>query len=203
MSFSKLKNPICSKSELNFFGRPPVQVSIESSSTQVYRPVSSIAGASAFDFVIPPSDGTYSDVASTKVYVKCRVLNATGDKLTDTSKCSIVNLPLQSMFKRVDWVLNGTSISSNTPGYPYRAMFETLLSYDRDTLESQMEGSLFYRDQNPIGPVEMDDHDPLNASAGTSNKGLQQRYEYLKKSRTFDMIGRLVFWYFSTPPDML
>ena len=61
--------------------------------------------------------------------------------------------------------LNGTLVTPSTNTYPYRAMFETLLSYGEDTVNF--------------------------ADAAAVNEGLAKRRTLARQSREFDMMGRL------------
>jgi len=98
-----------------------------------------------------------------------------------------VNLFLHSLFSQVDIMLNGTLVTSLTNTYPYRSMFETLLTYCKGALESQLTTSLFYNGTvHNMDSVEIrDDH------AATQNAGFMKRRAIAERSRTIYMIGRL------------
>ena len=79
------------------------------------------------------------------------------------------NLFLHSLFSQVDISLNGTLVTPSTNTYPYRAMFETLLSYGEYSMKSQLTSALFYKDM--AGRM-----DTVNfADADAVNEGLAKR----------------------------
>lgn len=73
------------------------------------------------------------------------------------------------------------SASSNT--YPYRAYIETLLNYG-EAKKTALTTECFYKDT--AGKLSVVDPFPENG-----NKGLSQRYELVKNSKTLDLIGNL------------
>lgn len=66
-----------------------------------------------------------------------------------------VNLLAGSLFSQVDVALQGKSVTSTTNHYPYKCMFETLLSYGSETKTSQLTSQLFIKDT----PGALDDND--------------------------------------------
>jgi len=98
-----------------------------------------------------------------------------------------VNLFLHSLFSQVDVSLNGTLVTTASDMYAYRAYIETLLSYGKDAKQSQLTCSLFYKDTagkfDNLGLEAGDNVDP--------NPGYVQRNQFIRQSRTVDMIGRI------------
>ncbi|PIK33587.1 hypothetical protein BSL78_29602 [Apostichopus japonicus] len=74
--------------------------------------------------------------------------------------------------------LNDRLVTPSTNTYAYRAMMETLLSYGPEAKESQLTGSLFYKDT----AGKMDSCNP-NGDQQVVNEGLKARYEFVKKQK--------------------
>ncbi|XP_071492416.1 uncharacterized protein F54H12.2-like [Diadema antillarum] len=175
----------CSKSEIDLFSIPPTQTTIEQGKWVEFFPVTSIADATPIQFHLQSSPEEYTDLSQTLLHLKAKVVNADGTALTDESSVAPVNLFLHSLFSEVDVMFNDTLITPSTNTYPYRAMFENLLTYGRDAKLSQLTSSLFYKDT--AGYMEI--NDPLASS--NTNEGLNKRHEFTKLSKTVDMVGRL------------
>lgn len=175
----------CSKSEIDLFSIPPTQTTIEQGKWVEFFPVTSIADATPIQFHLQSSPEEYTDLSQTLLHLKAKIVNADGTALTDESSVAPVNLFLHSLFSEVDVMFNDTLITPSTNTYPYRAMFENLLTYGRDAKLSQLTSSLFYKDT--AGYMEI--NDPLASS--NTNEGLNKRHEFTKLSKTVDMVGRL------------
>ncbi|XP_058246887.1 uncharacterized protein F54H12.2-like [Hemibagrus wyckioides] len=79
-------------------------------------------------------------------------------------------------------MLGDRLISQSSSTYAYRAAFECLLNYGKETLESQFCTGLFYKDT----AGHMDATDPEGR-----NEGLKQRVRFTVESNTFDLIGHI------------
>jgi hypothetical protein len=149
-----------------------------------YHPLTSVADGSPIEFDISGTGEDYIDFANTMLYVKVKITAQNGNDLAVDAAVGPTNLFLHSLFSQVDISLNGTLITSSTNTYPYRSMFETLLSYGEDAKTSQLTSSLFYKDQ--AGRM-----DSVDFAAGAVNAGLAKRREFSARSHVFDMMGRL------------
>ena len=87
------------------------------------------------------------------------------------------------MFSQVDVALNGKLISDSTPTYPYRAMIETLLNYDREAKDTHLQSQFYFKDD--AGHMDFND---LSATI-ISNTGLKKRFDKTKISKVFEMMG--------------
>ena len=122
----------CTKSELDLFSVPPTQSSMEQGSWVEYHPLTAVRDGSPIEFEISGSGEDYIDFANTMLYVKAKITANDGANLGADAAVGPGNLFLHSMFLQVDISLNGTLVTPSTNTYPYRAMFETLLSYGED-----------------------------------------------------------------------
>jgi len=187
MAFVNETSCECTKSELDLFGVQPTQTSVQEASIVEYQPISSVQNDAPLDFDVPGTGEDYIDTANVLLYVRAKITRNDGTALAGASTAAPVNLMLHSMFSQVDISLNGTLISSSTNTYPYRAMYETLLSYGEDAKKSQLTCELFYKDD----AGRMDSTVIAEAEGVQPNGGLQSRRTHVVGSREFDMIGRI------------
>jgi hypothetical protein len=183
MSLVDSSSCICVKSELDLFGVPPTQTSIENSSMTEYRPIAALTDGGPIEFTVPGTSSDYIDPAHVYLYVECRLTRDNGENINDDDSVAPVNLLLHSLFQQLDVALNGTLVSSSTNTYAYRAYLETLMNYGKGAKETQLTSSLWYKDV-----TKMDD--TITTDAGV-NFGLVKRAMMTSNGKTVDMIGRL------------
>ncbi|XP_033642416.1 uncharacterized protein F54H12.2-like [Asterias rubens] len=174
----------CTKSELDLFTLPPTQTSIEKGQYVEYHPISNLADGGPIQFYVPGSSEEYIDPSQTQLYVKVKVTKGDGTDLKDTDVVGPCNLLLQTLFSQVDVTLNERLISASTPTYPYRAMIETLLTYDKGAKASQLTASGWSKDT--AGKM---DNVNCTASEAETNAGLKTRRKRILNSRILDLIG--------------
>ena len=124
----------CTKSELDLFSVPPTQTSMEQGSWVEYHPLTTVRDGGPIEFEISGSGSgeDYIDFANTVLYVKAKITANDCTNLAADAAVGSANLFLHSLFSQVNISLNGTLVTPSTNTYPYRAMFETLLSYGED-----------------------------------------------------------------------
>ena len=195
------------KSELELFSVPPTQTSIEETRFVEYFPQTSL-GHGPVEFHIPPNDKEYLDLQNSFLYMKLRILDEEGEMLKPIVSPSDKSIPTESIvfpvnyihaacFKTVEVLIGNKSCSSNDTLYPYRAYFETLLSYGKNTKEEQLAVSMFYKDKHP-----MDEHTDAVTKAGdggSTNSGARARFTCTKFSTPVETIGRIHSELFSQP----
>ena len=176
----------CSKSEMELFSVPPTQMVIEDSEYVEYRPFGGLNATGPIEFVIPGTGTKYIDINNTQLYLKVKITKADGlncDANENDEKVATVNLLLHSMFSQVDVALNGKLISDSTATYPYRAMIETLLNYNKEAKDTHLQSQMYFKDT----VSHMDFHD-LKA-VQIPNTGLKARFDKTKGSKVFEMMG--------------
>ena len=186
MTFLHAHSCKCLKSELLLFDVPLTQTMIEDSHWVQYKPISSLAGESPIEFVVPSSGLEYLDLAHTilslKVGIKSTVAEA--DMSADAKKLvgnvGFVNNTMHSLFSQIDCSLNQTPVSPPNNSYPYRAYIETLLNYGPAAKNSHLSSVLWFSDT----ANKMDDTD-------LENEGLVARREIMTKKKTIDLIGHI------------
>ena len=92
---------------------------------------------------------------------------------------------MHSQFSQVEMSLGDTLVTPSTNLYPYRAIFETLLNYGRDSKESMLTSELFYKDTaGQMNAIETD-------STKDNNIGWNKRRAFSDEGNVFEMFGRL------------
>ena len=175
----------CTKSELDLFALPPTQVSIDKGQWTEFRPVSSLTEFGPIEFNVAGSGEEYTDLSQTYLHLKVKIVKPDGTDLAQDEHVGPVNNFLHSLMSQVEVYLNGRLISTVNNAYPYTALLQTLLSYGTDARKTHLTTSLFYKDT----ANHMDNLEPVGQNA--SNQGLGKRYQYIKESKTVDLLGRL------------
>ena len=114
----------CVKSELDLFGVPLTQTSVEEGRWVEYGPITA---------VIP---------------VKAKIVNADGELLDATADVGPVNFWLHALFSQIDMTLRDTLVTPSNNTYPYKAYIETLHSFGTESKQSQLRASMWYKDTN-------------------------------------------------------
>ncbi|KFM63148.1 hypothetical protein X975_23585, partial [Stegodyphus mimosarum] len=139
---------------------------------------------SPIEFHVSGTGEDYLDLSQTQLFLKVKVVMSDGSLLKDGEKVGPVNLFMHSLFSQVDVTLNERLISSSNNTYPYRAILEKLLNHSYDEKTSQLSAELFFKDT----AGKMNVFDPSDPNP---NEGFTKRADFIKKSETVDMIGRL------------
>ena len=116
---------------------------------------------------------------NSKQYIKCKdmrvamgfkITRSDGTELTFKDEVSFENLPISSIFDSVQVDLYNTQINELAQQeYAYKAYLETLLSFSKETLNSNLECAMFY----PEKPGFFDDTTNLWKVHGLSNDGTE------------------------------
>ena len=125
------------------------------------------------------------DLAHTCVYISLKIIAEDATLVGST-----INYIGATIFDKIDILLNDTQISSSNGNSAYRAMLETLLTYDKQALESQLQAGGFYKDTGGIMDI-------FTADGG--NEGFKERYELTKGGNTVDYIARIHADIFNQP----
>lgn len=181
MAFVHPHSTPCTKSEVDLFTIPATQITLDKGRWIDHQPISSISSSTPIEYQVVGTDN-YLDLAKTMLFLRLKITKADGSALGNGEKVGPVNLFMQSLFKQVDLYLNGILITQSTGTYGYKSMMETLLNYGPAAQQSQLTGSLFYKDT----AGSMDITDPAGANAG-----LKSRTAFVAESRVVDMFGVL------------
>jgi len=170
--------------ELDLFLRPKVQNEITKTFDREFSPISSIQHGSPIEFIIPGSQNLYLDLAKSYLYIRCKITTPTNDNPANDIQVGIINLPLHSLFSKVDIELGGKLISDSNGLYCYRAYIETLLNSGMDSALSQLQSELFEKDTaNHFHDFAIGDDVP--------NKGLHKRAGHFRGGADVELMGRI------------
>jgi hypothetical protein len=168
------------KSELDLFGLPVTQTSIERSEWVYYEPVAALNDSAPIEFVVSGHGEDYIDLAQTLIIVNAKITNEDGTNLAEDAVVGPVNNWLHSLFSQVDVFPNGKLISSPSQTYAYRAYIETQLNYDTPAKCSQLTTRLYYKDL--AGKMD-------GFTANTT--GMSKRMALTKSSATVELMGNI------------
>src|SRR5699024_1613706 len=121
MSFLHAHSCECTKSELDLWGLPTTQTSIEGGQWIHYKTLTNISDEAPLEFVVNGSGDEYVDLSHTLLHLKVKIVKEDGTACTADDKIAPVNNTLHSMFSQLDLYLNQKLISppNNTYGFKY------------------------------------------------------------------------------------
>lgn len=169
--------------ELNIFYTPPTQSAYEKIQWVDYRPIAPLKEDAAVEFTIPASGAQYLNLKQTLLNLKFKVVKENGTEVDLDDKVAPANLILHTLFSQVEVFLQQKLINPSNKNYSYKAMLETLLTYDTNAKSTQLQASGYYKDTAMF----MDDPQPLTGG----NTGLKERYNLVSMGKTCDLIGPL------------
>ena len=169
------------------------------------------------EFEIKGQGNEYVDLSQTYVQLLCKFTQDNGTNLANDDPSTPVNNILHSLFSEIDLSLNGKVITTGTDTYPYKAYLEKLLSYEPDTLNTQMKAcSLWMKDtpgnMNDVGLEDAvftaENFDVVDANSkkvakitkplddpvvpvGSRNEGLRKRHEIIQDGHQILLLDRL------------
>jgi hypothetical protein len=173
------------KSELDLFKPPAVQVSQVDYQTIYLKPINSVSSSSRRLEFFHPGKNTdfYRNLKNTFLYLKFKVCKPDGTPLDTSKDVSLINYFGQTFIKSIEVHLNGTQITRNSSNYAYRAYIEALLTCNTADLGSSLAAAGFYLDTG--AGTEITGFDK------TKNLGLAKRLELIKESKECEFIARL------------
>ena len=128
----------CESSSLSYSDVPMTQTAIEHSYTQYLHPKSILTGENPLVFEIQ-GNTDFIDLAHTQLKLALLLHNGDASALAVEQKSAPVNLILHSLFSQVQLGLRDQQVTHSNNLYPYRAYFETLLSYSKGVKENWLQ----------------------------------------------------------------
>lgn len=174
----------CARSEFEYFSPQLIQTSIERSFKREYSPISALKHGSPIEFIVPGTDNLALDLNRSFIYIKARILTPASADLAGNVDVGPANLTFHTLFSSVDVELGGRCVSDTNGLYAYRAMIETLLTYNNDVKESQLQSALWHKD------TAAQINNPASQPGNNRNEGLQTRARYFDLSHEVEMLGR-------------
>lgn len=170
----------CSVGGADLFTTPPTQTAVLKRTTIDIHPTGNTSDEGPIEFFVSAPDDDYTALLLHDLELKCKIKRVDGANLDGTDKVGLVNFPLHSMTSQIDAYLGGKLVTNSNNTYPYLSAIEKLLTYSKDTFESQFTAELCYMDT----PGKMEDLE-------LENLGLVARRNHSKLSRTFTLRGSL------------
>ena len=189
---STLKYISCPVSQFDLLEQIGVQTQVESFKDIEYLPTSTIQDAVPITFEIG-KDERFTDLSELviKTVVEIQGENGaalTGKQFTDAEaaatleKVGVINNLGHSLWEQIVLSINDTKVTESSNNYAYKAMLETLLSYDDADQYSVLHLSCFKKD-----------HGNITAEFPTvtyANKGLVERSKYFEGGKQVTLITR-------------
>ena len=179
-------SPITTIPDFDIFAVPATQLSIERTIVTEHRPLSILNSVSNIEFMIDSPIDEYVLLREMMLQMRIRVdiKKATGTGTIgagDWAKIGGVNNLLHSLFKAVDFEINGKSITLNPQTYAYKAYFETNLGYPSDAQNTHLSASGYF----------IDDSHKETRSAKQTNFMKPSTIVNTGTGKTIDLLGKL------------
>ena len=133
----------------NYNEKIPVEASQRDGQDLWIRPEGGVVNqAGPFTFTIPPLEDRYIQLNRARLYARCKVTKLDGSPLESWKDiCAPVNLLGAAMWERVDVQLNGQPFAGGTTiNAGYKALLETMLSYDQDGANTHLHTQFYHPD---------------------------------------------------------
>src|SRR5262245_49589188 len=112
------------REEFAFFETPPLITSVSDSMIVSYPPVSALdADASTLKFIVPGNEDTYIDMNQMLLYVKGKIVTATGTDMAANAKIAPVNNFLYAIFSSTEMAINGKLVTPPNAHHSYIPYF--------------------------------------------------------------------------------
>ena len=170
--------------KFNFDDSVQLESAQESNFTGFVRPIGGMEAGSPYTFKLESMADSFLQMNSLYFYVKCKVVDESGDDLTDTSKVGLVNAFGLSFFNNIQVHLNEFQIGAGTDiDIAYKNYIETMLSYETEARTTHLRTSIFELDSMD----HLEKFDPTTAD----NKPFKIRAKKIAKSKEFDFTAPL------------
>ena len=185
---STLKYISCPVSQLDLLEPIGVQTQVESFKDIEYLPTSAIRDGVPITFEIG-KDERFTDLSELVIKTVVEIQGENGTALTGKQftnaesagtleKVAVINNLGHSLWEQIVLTINDTKVTESSNNYAYKAMLETLLSYDDADQKSVLRLSCFKKD-----------HGNITAEFPTvthANKGLVERSKYFEGGKKSD-----------------
>ncbi|XP_022294910.2 uncharacterized protein F54H12.2-like [Crassostrea virginica] len=206
---------VCGMDNLELFQVPPTNMTLEDNKWIEYYPVSSTltSDTAPIEFEIKGQGDEYVDLSQTYVQMLVKFNQDSGAPLDGDDASTPVNNILHSLFSEIDLSLNGKVITPGTDTYPYKAYLEKLLSYEHNTLNTQMKACTLWQKDTPgyMEDVELKpavwtaaefnvvsdkvsitkNLDDPEYPQGSKNEGMRKRHEWIVGGNKIVLLDRL------------
>lgn len=173
----------CAKSEYLYFQEEEVSNWVKRSFVREYTPISSIVHGNPIEFNVPGADLMHLELGTSYIYIRGKITMANDTNFAANAAVGPVNLALHSLFSNIDVELCGKIVSEPNSLYMFRAYLETLLTFPKECMDTQLQNAIWYKDT----ASHMQEFALDNTGA---NAGFKKRAALFAESRDVEMIGR-------------
>ena len=196
-----LKYISCPVSQLDLLEPIGVQAQVDSFKDIKYLPTSAIQDGAPITFEIG-KDESYTDASEFVIKTVVEIQGENGTALTgkqftdaDTAgtleKVGVINNLSHSLWEQIVLLINDTKVTESSNNYAYKAMLETLLSYDDVDEKSVLRLSCFKKDHGNV-TAEF-------PTATHSNSGLVARSRYFEGGKKVTLTTRPRIYFCQQP----
>ncbi len=173
----------CAKSEYTYFGEEEINNWVKRSFVREYTPISSIVHGSPIEFNVPGADLMHLELGTSYIYLRAKITMANDANIAAALPVGPVNLTLHSLISNIDVELCGKVVSDPNGLYMYRAYLETLLTFPKDCMDTQLQNAIWYKDT--AGHMQ-----DFNVNNAATNIGFKNRAALFAESHEVEMVGR-------------
>ena len=138
----------CIISQLSFFSKPPLLSAISEQFFETLFPVAPLSDSNdIIEFNLEAQD-CFISLAESLISLKVKIVQDDGTPLPAGEVVSLIDYPLNSLWKNVDFRLNNQSLTSCYSTYAYLAYLETYLEASRDYRTSKGQASGIYTEDD-------------------------------------------------------
>ena len=168
--------------EFDYFESKSIQAAVVNEFDRCFYPPSLQHGA-PIEFEVKGAGNLYLDLNNSKLEIKCKITNLDGTDIANDTAIGPVNLTLHSLFSSIEMDICGRTITNQNTLYQYRALMETILSYDESLGKTRLQAEGWLKDT----PGHYDD---FRIDGNGANNGFQRRVVQFARSRIVTLIGR-------------
>jgi len=129
---------------------------------------------------IPSSSSHYTDLHSSFLYLKLKIVNQDGSSINKTAVAGVENF-YSGLFESLEVLLNNTPINSRISSnlYPYKYYLENLLGQGELAKKSFLSNELYFPDT-------------AQDNFSAANTGFEKRRTFTEDSKSVELIGRII-----------
>lgn len=212
MSFIHKDSAECSSSPFELFNLPPTNTAVIKTMEVEHQPMSALQEGSAVEILVPALTNEYWDLHNSRLYMRVKMTRKNGNDMQANDVAAPINDIFNSFWKNVELKVGQKEISHSNSMHAYRSFIDHLLHDSDESLTSEREMRLLYKDTagqldavnaNKPNPNQLIAGDDLvlnaektalersAADAALGNDGLYRRYRAVQESREVELLGAL------------
>ena len=177
-----------------------------------HQPMSALQEGSAVEILVPALTNEYWDLHNSRLYMRVKMTRKNGNDMQANDVAAPINDIFNSFWKNVELKVGQKEISHSNSMHAYRSFIDHLLHDSDESLTSEREMRLLYKDTagqldavnaNKPNPNQLIAGDDLvlnaektalersAADAALGNDGLYRRYRAVQESREVELLGAL------------